>query len=633
MPRLHSRSFRMPIAISVVYLLVTLGIARSSLEFQSIALTAAVFGILALSLDLVTGSLGLYSLGQGALFAIGAYATTLCATKIGVNIFVLLPVAVVATGLLGLAIGAVSLRIGGLYFPLTTFVFTLGVTVLLRDLQFTGGSQGLLGPNFPVFPRALGALGESIAWAVMLCLGLVIWLIWNIRKSPLYAVLLAIRDVEPFASAAGVNPALLKILTFGVSAMMAGLAGWLFAFLGVISPGQFDWGVSLNILIMVLLGGLNTIAGPLVGAAFVSMFPALVHINPWMQEILYGGISIAVIVFLPRGVVGLVDDVRDRIFSASAIGGHEEERTTETPTAIVAEDLDERGLDREVDHGGERLRTEGSSDDPTEFAPTAETPEGMSDCILQCVDVSFRYGVGPRVLNGVNLFVARGEIHGLIGPNGSGKSTLANIIAGRLALAQGQIVFNGARIDGAPPYKRARMGLRRTFQAAELVSSLTTTENVTVGLFSDLRFLAIRLPLWSLLPSAERDSWYLREKARAALDLAGAHAWSDRLVGDAPHGIEQLTQLAEVCVGSPSFIILDEPATGLSQHEVSHLAQVLLDLKAKGVTLLVIEHHTRFLFPICDQVTVLSAGELLLTAKPDEVRNDPGVRRIYLGGE
>ena len=123
----------------------------------------------------------------------------------------------------------------------------------------------------------------------------------------------------------------------------------------------------------------------------------------------------------------------------------------------------------------------------------------------------------------------------------------------------------------------------------------------------------------------------MQKKAREALGLVGAGRWSDRKVGDVPHGIEQLTQLASVCVAAPDIIVLDEPATGLSATEVAHLAEILANLKAQGVTMIIIEHQTRFLFPLCDRVTVLNAGEVILTGSADEVRADPTVRQVYLG--
>ena len=243
------------------YIAATALVAHSDLGVQSLVLVAAVFGILAISLDLVAGMLGLYSLGQGGFFAIGAYFTTIVVNNLGWNVFLVLLIVLLIAGLIGLAVGAMSLRVSGLYFAITTFIFTLVLTVLATDLKITGGLQGLLGPAFPDFPEGLEPLGTPVAWCVMLALLLCIGFVWSIRQSPLYPVLLSIRDAERFAEAAGVRTSLIKIGVFGVSAAMAGGAGWLFSFLGVVSPGQFDWAVSLNILVMVLIGGINTTLG------------------------------------------------------------------------------------------------------------------------------------------------------------------------------------------------------------------------------------------------------------------------------------------------------------------------------------------------------------------------------------
>jgi branched-chain amino acid transport system permease protein len=582
------------------YLLLTYLVANLNLNLQSLVLVAAVFGILAISLDLVAGTLGLYSLGQGGFFAIGAYATTLAATDLNIDVFVLLPVVLAITGLSGMIIGAMSLRVSGLYFAITTFIFTLIITVLATDLQITGGTQGLLGPAFPDFPQALGALGSSVAWCAMLSLFVATALVWNIRKSPLYPVLLAIRDAEPFAEAAGARTALIKIGVFGLSAALAGFAGWLFSFLGVVSPGQFDWAVSLNILVMVLLGGINTTLGPLVGAAFVSAFPAVVNINPWLQEIIYGALSIFAITVFPEGVVGIVKRYVLRETGSDARLPAAQQEIAPVPLAVSNGDV-------------------------------AQQACAEAEIMVECHGIEFGYGSGPKVLRNVDLVVKRGHIHGLIGPNGSGKSTLANVIAGRLRPSSGTTTVRGLRVDRFAPSDRARLGLRRTFQAAELVRELTTRQNVLVGLYSGVPGIVRRAAVWPLLPSGRRDMNHMQTRAAEALLSVGAGDWNNRRVGDVPHGIEQLTQLASVCVAGPDIIILDEPATGLSAREVDHLARILSGLKAQGVTMIIIEHQTRFLFPLCDKVTVLNAGEVILTGTADEVRANPVVRQVYLG--
>ncbi|MGH3406014.1 MAG: branched-chain amino acid ABC transporter permease, partial [Streptosporangiaceae bacterium] len=304
------------VAVLVVmagYVLITLSVARGSLYDQSLVLTAACFGILAISLDMVAGMTGLYSLGHAGLFAVGAYATTLLNLHQNLGVFTALPIVVIGTGLLGLIIGSLSLRVSGLYFAITTFIFTLVVGVLASDLSITGGLQGLAGPIFPSFPGSLAGLGASVAWCIMLALALTIFLAWAIRRSALYPVLLAIRDAEPFAAAAGVRTAAVKIGLFGLSAALAGLAGWAFSFLGVVSPGQFSWNVSVSILVMVIIGGINTTIGPLIGAAFVSIFPAYVNFSALWQELLFGVLFVVVIVFVPQGVAGLIGQLLRRL--------------------------------------------------------------------------------------------------------------------------------------------------------------------------------------------------------------------------------------------------------------------------------------------------------------------------------
>jgi branched-chain amino acid transport system permease protein len=597
-------------SLVALYLVATFVVARADLNTQGVILVAAIFGMLALSLDLVAGMLGLYSLGVGGFFAIGAYLTTLAATRLGIDVFVLLPIIVLSTGVLGIVIGAASLRVSGLYFAITTFIFTLVTTVLATDLHITNGMQGLLGPDFPSFPLFLQPLGASIAWCAMLALLLVTLLMWNIRRSPLYPVLLAIRDAEPFAAAAGVRTASLKIAVFGLSAAIIGFGGWIFCFLGVVSPSQFDWAVSLNVLVMVLLGGINTTFGPLIGAAFVSTFPVLVSINPWLQEVVYGALSILAVTVFPEGVAGL-----GKRWLVARANGRGEKATPRAEFLEGARPDAALGQPRFAHAEGDVGMRRGPSD----------------EVIVECRGISFGYGPGPRVLSNVNLSVKRGHIHGLIGPNGSGKSTLANIIAGRLRPMAGAIAVKGQNVGRLGPAKRARLGLRRTFQAAELVRELTTRENVLVGAYALVPGIVRRAAFWPLLPSGRRDMRRMLGRADDALRSVGAGAWADRRVGDVPHGIEQLTQLATVCVADPDIIILDEPATGLSSREVNHLARILGELKARGVTMILIEHQTRFLFPLCDQITVLNAGEVILTGTADEVRADPTVRKVYLG--
>ncbi|BEP16408.1 branched-chain amino acid ABC transporter ATP-binding protein/permease [Acidothermaceae bacterium B102] len=583
----------------VVYVVATLMLAHSSNYHQGLLLVAASFAMLALSLDLVAGMTGMYSLGHAGLFAIGAYGTTILQSKEGWSIFAALPVVALAAGLIGLVVGTLSLRVSGLYFAITTLIFTIIVNVLLSNLTITGGYQGLPSPPFPEFPAGLSSLGTALVWAVSACLLVTVAVIWSIRASAFYPVLLAIRDSEPFAATSGVRTNLTRVLIFSLSSALAGLAGWAFAFQGFITPGQFDSTASINILVMVILGGINTRLGPIVGAAFISLFPVIVSIDPLWQEILFGAIFVAVIVFLPEGFIGLLARIgrmaRGRWWPASLVTAD----PGPVPDRLAARHL-----------------------------PAGERPA----VALQAQEIRFSYGGGVLALDGVDLTVATGTIHGLIGPNGSGKSTMVNLLSGLLKPQSGSITINGQRAEHLAVWQRADLGVMRTFQSAVMVKELTTRANVGIGLYSRIGRLGTRSLAWPLIPSAHRDAQAMSATSAGALRTVGLSSrWQSSRVADIPHGVEQLTQLAAACVSGPSLLILDEPLAGLSSDEVDEVATVLRTLRDAGVTTIVIEHQTRFIFDVCDNVTVLAAGELVRSGTAAEVRNDPRVREVYLG--
>lgn len=591
-------------AALIAYVACTYGVAHSSYYDQGLVLVAASFAMLALSLDMVAGMLGMYSLGHAGLFAIGAYGTTILQANYGYSVFAALPLVMVGAAVVGLVIGALSIRVSGLYFAIATLIFTIVINVLLSHLSITGGFQGLPGPNFPDFPQSAAGLGASLVWAVSACLLVTVAVIWSIRASAFYPVLLAVRDSEPLAATVGVRTALTRILLFGLSSAIAGLAGWAFAFQGFITPGQFNSTASINVFVMVILGGINTRLGPIIGAAFISLFPVLVSINPLWQEILFGAIFIAVIVFVPEGFVGLL----------ARIGRAVRDRWLR-PRLAAAPASDAAGVSV-----------------PRPASPPVRAPGTSNGRALEARNVSFSYGGELKALDGVDLTVPSGTIHGLIGPNGSGKSTMVNILSGLLRPQSGTISIYGRRVEQLAVSRRVDLGVMRTFQTAVMVKELTTSQNVSVGTYSRYPRIGLRSLAWPVIPSARRDSKRIAASAAEALRSVGVSAaWSSSRVADIPHGVEQLTQLASACAGQPALLILDEPLAGLSAEEADHVAEILRSLRAGGVTAIVIEHQTRFIFDICDGVTVLAAGQLVRSGTAAEVRNDPRVREVYLG--
>ena len=243
--------------------------------------------------------------------------------------------------------------------------------------------------------------------------------------------MLAIRDSEPFASSVGVRTSLTRVAIFSLSAALAGLAGWTFSFLGFITPGQFDSTAAVNILVMVILGGMNTRTGPIFGAVFISLFPTVVSMNPLWQEILFGSVFLFVIVFFPEGFVGLLARAGRRLrtkWRASA---------WQRPFLIDARSSTQNangwGPARNGAGGAKAAATmQGQADGPT-AAPQ------LAGVALEARGITFSYIKGVKALDNVDFVVERGTIHGLIGPNGSGKSTLVNLLSGELSPQQGTI--------------------------------------------------------------------------------------------------------------------------------------------------------------------------------------------------
>jgi branched-chain amino acid transport system permease protein len=380
----------------------------------------------------------------------------------------------------------------------------------------------------------------------------------------------------------------------------------------------------VNILVMVIIGGMNTTLGPVIGAAFVTIFPSEVNINPLWQEVLFGALFIGVIVAFPAGFVGLLA-VLVRRAGRALRGTPAAPAPAPVPSGPLAPALDVGAIETAARaRPGRAVAASGEG-----VAATAPIADGVA--AVECRGIVFGYAKESTAVNGVDFVVKRGTIHGLIGPNGSGKSTLVDLIAGRLKPWSGTIALNGRLlVKGGPPL-RARNGFMRTFQAAVLVRELSARENVLVGLYSRVPRIATRSPVWQLLPTARRDGRRMRAQAGEALEFVDAAAWAAGRIADAPHGVEQLTQLAAACVARPSTLILDEPLAGLSPTEIEHAAAILADLKGSGVSVILIEHQPRFVFAICDEVTVLDAGEVVASGSAAVVRENQRVREVYLG--
>jgi len=232
-------------------------------------------------------------------------------------------------------------------------------------------------------------------------------------------------------------------------------------------------------------------------------------------------------------------------------------------------------------------------------------------------------------VDSVSLTLKAGEIHGLIGPNGSGKTTFLNLLTGYYKVDQGQIFVDDVELTAAPVQRRPQFGIARTFQKPRLLGTLSVLDNATLGGWELARsgFLETALAL----PRARREDREQREFATELLHGVGLGNILERKANLLDHAEQRFLEIARGLAMRPSFILLDEPAGGLTGHEIEQLANIVVTLRDCGIGVLIVEHHTDFVFRICDRVTTLNLGKTIKHGTPDEVRNDPEVIRVYLG--
>jgi len=268
------------------------------------------------------------------------------------------------------------------------------------------------------------------------------------------------------------------------------------------------------------------------------------------------------------------------------------------------------------------------TDGRAERTVPAQTHSATPDALLEVDDVTLRFG-GVVALDSVSFSLKHGEIFGLIGPNGAGKTTCFNAMTGVYKPTLGQIRFEGQVVTGLKKHQITRLGIARTFQNIRLFPSMTVLENVLLGRHVRMK----QGPLASLFhgPSFRRGETAARDRARELLAFVGLAKVEDELSRNLPYGDQRRLEIARALATDPSVLLLDEPTAGMNPQETEAARQLIFRIRETGVSVVVIEHDTKFIFTLCDQVSVLVQGELLVEGTPDVVRGDPRVVEAYLG--
>jgi branched-chain amino acid transport system permease protein len=554
-----------------------------------IATRACVYWVLVSGLNLVVGFAGQIAIGWVALLTLGAYTTSVLTAG---NVMAPLPpylalaVAGVAGAVFGLIIGLPALRLRTFYFAITTLGFATIVTqVALAWQSVTGGGVGVPGP---IFPEPF-----SSQWGFYyFCFGLAAictWMTVNVAGSRFGRALTAIRDAEVAAEACGIaKPALLRTV-FLFSGAVAAVAGGLFAALqSYITPDAFTLDLSILFFISILIGGRGSVLGPLLGTILLTALPEFAAPLVAWSTFLYAVLLLVIVLAIPGGIAEILD--------------FKNRRPLESDRAIIPRpDLLPRLLG----------------------TPAA----GAGALMLEGVALSFG---GVHAIEDLDLEIRPGQVHGLIGPNGSGKTTTLNVISGYYAQQRGIVRLNGTALPVFDRPRRARMRIARTFQTPRIVGSASVLDNVMIGgtIDGEGTFAESLLSL----PRHRRDEVMLRDAAMLALAVVGlerlAAVRADRL----QHSELRFTEIARALILRPAFLLLDEPAAGLSAEEIRRLGALLLAIARAGTGVLLVEHHADLIFDICHHVTVLNLGRMLAAGSPAEIRSHREVVHAYLGG-
>ena len=575
----------------------------------------AVNAILGLSLNLIYGITGMFSLGHAGFMAIGAYVSALLVLSPAqkATLWILEPiwpplvelgapflVSVVAAGLVAALFGWLVawpvLRLGGDYLGIATLGFAEIIRILITNLTpLTNGSLGLK-----------GIPAHTTLWMSWGCLAVVLLCTTCMLRSPFGVVLRSVRDDEVAARMMGIDTFRTRMVAFTLGCFGAGVGGALMGnLITTISPRMFMITQTYNVLMIVVVGGLGSVTGSIIGSAIVTtmlewlrfvedpMTIGSFHVPgiPGMRMVIFSLLLIAIIIFRREGILGT------REFSWGWLFGRHKRGPVPPPA-------------------------------PSEAEPAPFDPEKI---VLSLDDVTLRFG-GLVAVDGLSLSIREGRIVGLIGPNGAGKTSAFNVVSGFYRPTSGHVTFHGRSLDGLRPEEVSRAGMSRTFQNIRLFGTQTVLQNVMVAAWARQRTRWWMTLMPFLFVGSMREEARVRERAMALLARLGLADVADERASSLPYGAQRRLEIARALATEPTLLLLDEPAAGMGPKESEELMLFIRRLRDEfRISILLIEHDMKVIMNVCDEICVLDQGARIAWGAPEEIRSDPRVVEAYLG--
>jgi ABC-type branched-subunit amino acid transport system ATPase component/ABC-type branched-subunit amino acid transport system permease subunit len=638
---------------------------------QQVMQTIAFYTIAAIGLNVLVGYQGQVSLGHGALFAFGAYASALLTTSAGVPVWVAIFLAAAIAGLVGYLVALPTLRARGHYLAMVTIALAIvtfvvaqtwiavtngpaGIGTIPRPEWFGGTTMGALRKFRPFGADGPALTGQMLYFWVCAGLALAVQLLANNLLTGRWGrTINAVRQSEIASETIGVSVYGMKLKTFTISAVLAGMAGALFAHQqGYIVSDTFTFDKSVELLVFVILGGVRSLFGPLIGTTVLVILPEVLK-TIGSYEILPSSnvvLQTALVAFGGACALGLVRLGRKRrvtrgVLSLGVIAGFLG-FTLITPQIIehfllvygallivflvtmpdgMAGFLKTlpgvRSLWREP--RASQSRSVSSLDGLVTIAPAARRTALRLDEIKMYFD-------GVKAIDGVSMVVEPGQVHGLIGPNGSGKSTLVNVVTGVYTPTAGKVRLGEQRLlNTLRPHHIAAAGVTRTFQNIQLFKDLSVLDNVMMGFHTQRRAGFVHELLRTRRAALEEEE--IRERSLGLLAFLDIEHLAYAEAQSLPYGLQRMVEIARALATGPSILLLDEPAAGVNPSEIDRLSTVIRRVAAAGVTMLVIEHHMDLVMGVSNHITVLDYGKKIAEGTPESVQSNQRVIEAYLG--
>jgi branched-chain amino acid transport system permease protein len=564
-----------------------------------------VWGMFGIGFDILFGYTGLLSFGQSALYGTGGMVSAYLLTRAGFpHVLLALLIGMIVAAVVGYLVGLVALRRTGIYFAM----ITVAIAEVFFFIEFnplaewTGGENGLPGVPAPSLNLGFTTFVFKNGWKLYpflaFCYFVGIVLALRIVRSPVGAVLRAIRENPLRAAAVGHSVHGYKLAAIVIAAAYAGLAGGLLGVMqGFMPPDAFMFDTSGQLVIQTAIGGIGTLFGPLLGAAvwlFLQDFlQATLKLGATWKLVL-GLAFVLLVFFLRHGIIGGLRDLlhfvrRDGAARAAAAG----DAPVSAPHAALP--------------------------------PAARRPAPSAGPILEAKALSKHYG-GLVANADIDFRVEHGELRGIIGPNGAGKSTFFKMLTCEVPPTSGRIVFEGRDITGMSVTDVCQLGLTKSYQVNQLFNSLTVRENLIIAALAERRgkFRLDLLGSFGGIPG-------LGDQVAHTLELVNLGGRADAKVAQLAYGEKRRLEVGLALASSPSLLLLDEPLAGMSPRERVETVRLLRSI-SQGRTMIIIDHDMDALFELAERITVLQEGRVLVEGTPAEIKGNAQVQEAYLGG-